>query len=151
LLSEYPTRPLLIAALTLTLRGRLDDRTLALIGSLLGFALLFRFNQLPGIFAILVTAALLASRHRFGRVRPQSMIRVAAPLVLPLLLLGILPLIHNLSYGNRWVPFQTSVPSSFPLPPQQLLQLMSVGCVKDSGQSLGLIPSVDQAAVAALR
>ena len=31
------------------------------------------------------------------------------------------------------------------------LQLNDLGCVKDSGQSLGLMPSVDQAAAAALR
>jgi hypothetical protein len=137
LLSEYPTWPLLAVALTMTLTGINRPRQLLITGALLGLALTFRGNQLPGIATIGLLALarsmypLLLSRNYRGALSK------AAFLLGPFLLISALPGFHNFLYGGRWVPLQTSLPlpENFPLPPANLLKIGSDPVVMETVKS----------------
>ena len=125
LLSEYPTWPILAVAFTLALTNSRKPHQLVAIGALLGIALTFRGNQLPGITVIMIIAlgrALLPPSSR--GLKSRSFI-VAGFLLAPAGLIASLPGLHNLYFGGKWVPLQTSLPLpvNFPLPPIRLLEI----------------------------
>jgi hypothetical protein len=112
-LSEYPTwifLPMLIPLLFCS------DRTRDWLGgaTLVGLSFLTRANHAPALLAIW-----LIFLGRVYRRRPQAAI-LASALVL---VIGLLPLAHNLYYGGRWV-FVTSsadIPANLVFPPARWL------------------------------
>jgi hypothetical protein len=112
-LSEYPTwifLPLLVPLLFCS------DRTRDWLGgaALVGLTFLARANHAPALLAIW-----LIFLGRVYRRRPRPAILATALL----LVMGLLPLAHNLYYGGRWVlvTSSTDLPANQPFPPSRWL------------------------------
>ncbi len=123
-LSEYPTwifLPLLVPLLFCS------DRTRDWLGgaALVGLSFLTRANHAPALLGIW-----LIFLGRAYRRRPRSAI-LASALVL---LMGLLPLAHNLYYGRRWV-FVTSsadLPANLSFPPTRWLTIVHDAEARDA-------------------
>jgi hypothetical protein len=120
--SEAATWILVPAALTLLLHTR---RSYAFVGAavLAGVAVITRFDQGIGlIFLLLCGAVALWQRKRPDRYSWR--LAVIAGLAV-FAAIALLPAIHNLHYGGRFVvlPETPRIPVNFPLPPGRLIRV----------------------------
>jgi hypothetical protein len=123
LMSEYPTWICLFGAFPL-LFGHQSRRRWALGVLLLGLAFTVRFDQGPGLLFLyatfLLTRVLLSRRARHRWPTALLLTGLLASLVL-------LPALHNLRYGDRFVVLPQTPPLdvNFPLPPSKLRHVLS--------------------------
>jgi hypothetical protein len=120
--SEFPTWILVAVALFLSLHLR--RRPAFLVAALLaGVALTTRFDEGIGlIFLLLCGAAALWPRER-PDARSWRVAVIAAVVVFAAI--ALLPAIHNLHYGGKFVvlPQTPRTPVNFPLPPARLIRV----------------------------
>jgi hypothetical protein len=115
LLSEYPTWPILIIVVSF-LFINIKKKELLFISFLLGLLPFFRANQLLGALFLL---ALFNLKYFFNTSGSSSLLKIKKSIisisifVIPILIITI----HNIYYGFKFVPLQTSLPLpvNFPL------------------------------------
>lgn len=100
--SEYPTWAALFLVAGLVLATRTEDRPWLLVGNslALGYVIQLRPNQIGGVVLLFVTLLLLVDRRE-----PSRALATVSKMTFGLITVVSLSLLHNLYYGESFVPF----------------------------------------------